>query len=180
MARRAGAPPWPAAAPRRRGWRRRSVVVIAPGPASSSDSGPAAGAVWSTIRPSRRKTTRSAQEASCASWVTTTPATPPWQRLADQPHHRLAVDRVQRAGRLVGQQQAPLADDRAGDRHPLPLAAGQLVGEPVGPLGQPEPVQRGQRRRPRAARADMPSSSSGSDTFSAAVSPASRLKSWKT
>ena len=31
-----------------------------------------------------------------------------------------------------------------------------------------------------ALRIDVPSSSSGSDTFSAAVSPGSRLKSWKT
>ena len=32
--------------------------------------------VWSVTRPSRRKTTRSAHEASWASWVTTTAATP--------------------------------------------------------------------------------------------------------
>ena len=43
---------------------------------ASSDSGPGRGVVWSTTRPSRRNTTRSAQDASWASWVTTTPATP--------------------------------------------------------------------------------------------------------
>ena len=46
-----------------------------------------------------------------------------------QPQHRLAGLGVQRPGRLVGQQQAALADQRPGDRHPLLLAAGQLVGE---------------------------------------------------
>src|SRR5262249_33427383 len=45
-------------------------------PAASSDSGPGGATVWSTTRPSRRKATRSAHDASCASWVTTTPATP--------------------------------------------------------------------------------------------------------
>ena len=59
-----------------RGWRRQGAGHRA-GPASNSDSGPSCSAVWSTIRPSRRNTTRSAQAASCASWVTTTPATPP-------------------------------------------------------------------------------------------------------
>src|SRR6185503_14509570 len=34
-----------------------------------SDSGPSAGVDWSTTWPSRRKTTRSAHEASWASWV---------------------------------------------------------------------------------------------------------------
>ena len=42
----------------------------------SNDSGLGGDMVWSTTRPSRRKTTRSAHEASCASWVTTTAATP--------------------------------------------------------------------------------------------------------
>jgi hypothetical protein len=40
------------------------------------------GAVWSMTRPSRRNTTRSAHEASCASWVTTTAATPACTRRA--------------------------------------------------------------------------------------------------
>ena len=40
------------------------------------DSGLGGGTVWSTTRPSRMNTTLSAQEASCASWVTTTADTP--------------------------------------------------------------------------------------------------------
>ena len=46
------------------------------GTSASNASGPSSGSVWSTTRPSRRKTTRSAHEASCASWVTTTAAKP--------------------------------------------------------------------------------------------------------
>ena len=46
--------------PVRKGRHRRS-------PAARSDSGPAGADVWSTTWPSRRKTTRSAQEANCAS-----------------------------------------------------------------------------------------------------------------
>jgi len=46
------------------------------GPGARSDSGCGSGFVWSTTRPSCRNTTRSAHDASCASCVTTTPATP--------------------------------------------------------------------------------------------------------
>ena len=48
---------------------------------------PEPAAVWSTSRPSRRNTTRSAHDASWASWVTTTPADATLARRADQPHH---------------------------------------------------------------------------------------------
>ena len=51
---------------------------------------------------------------------------------AKQAHHALAVDRVERAGRLVGEQQVTLPDDRAGDRHPLPLTAVTLDLTPSG------------------------------------------------
>ena len=149
-------------------------------PGASRDSGPGAGAVWSTIRPSRRNTTRSAQEASWASWVTTTRGHPALARVVHQAHHGFAVDRVQCAGRLVGQQQPAFADDGAGDRHALPFAAGQLVGVASARVGQARapptrraPAARAFARRRRRARA-------GRQTFSAAVSPASRLKSWNT
>ena len=136
--------------------------------------------VWSVTRPSRRNTTRSAHEASWASWVTTTAARPRLHARVDQPHDRLAVGRVQRARRLVGQQQPVLADHGAGDGHPLPLAAGQLVGEVLGPVAQAKLLEASSGRPARAFLAGMPSSSSGSETFSAAVSPGSRLKSWNT
>ena len=101
-------------------------------------------------------------------------------RGADQPHDAFAVDGVQRPGRLVGEQQPAVADHGAGDRHPLTLATRQLVGVAPGPVGEPELLER--RRSPPCGRPGrrVPSSSNGSDTFSAAVSPASRLKSWNT
>jgi hypothetical protein len=43
-------------------------------------------------------------------------------------HHRLGVDRVERAGRLVGEQQLTITDHGTSNRHPLPLATGKLVG----------------------------------------------------
>ena len=167
---------------RRRRARRRDpeAEVTAERPVASSDSGPAGRAVWSTIRPSRRNTTRSAHAASWASWVTITPATPRSQARAQQAHHGLAVHRVERAGGLVGQQQAPLAHHGPGDRDALALATRQLVGVAAGPLGQAQLARALAGRRPGRPGAPMPSSSSGSATFSAAVSPASRLKSWKT
>ena len=73
---------------------------------------------------------------------------------AQQAHDRLAVDRVERAGRLVGEQQPALADDRPGDRDPLALAAGELVGEAVGALGEAELLERLEPRRARGLGAD--------------------------
>ena len=60
---------------------------------------------------------------------------------AQQAHDRLAVHRVERAGRLVGEQEPALADDRPGDRDPLALAARELVGEAVRLLGDAELLQ---------------------------------------
>ena len=61
---------------------------------------------------------------------------------------------VQVAGRLVGEQQRRLGDQRPGHRDPLLLAAGELVGLVLGPVGQPDQVQRGQRPA-RGARAAL-------------------------
>jgi len=68
-----------------------------------------------------------------------------------QAQDRLAVLGVQGAGRLVCQQQAPGADERPRDRHPLLLAAREVVGEaPVEAL-QADLGQRVERLRPRRA-----------------------------
>ena len=90
------------------------------------------------------------------------------------PHDCLGVDRVERAGGLVGQQQPPLPDHGAGDRHPLALAAGQLVRIAVGLVGQAQFASAASPAA-RAFRPGSPSSSSGRLTFSAAVRPGSRL-----
>ena len=55
------------------------------------------------------------------------------------------VARVEVAGRLVAEQQARRADQRAGDRHALLLAAGQLRRQEVGAVGDADPVERGER-----------------------------------
>ena len=94
-------------------------------------------------------------------------------------HDALRVDRVQRARRLIAQQELAVADHRAGDRNPLAFTAGELIGEVAGPLGDAqlgEGLHPGRVRRPGRT----PSSSSGTVTFSMALKPASRLKSWKT
>ena len=67
----------------------------------------------------------------------------------DETHDGLPVDGVERAGRLVGEQQMPVTDDGTGDRHSLPLAAGQLVREPVGAVGEAELLERVRRGNPR-------------------------------
>ena len=54
----------------------------------------------------------------------------------DEPHDGLAARRVERARRLVREQQLPLSDRRSGDRDPLALATRELVGEVVRSLGQ--------------------------------------------
>ena len=59
--------------------------------------------------------------------------------------HRRRVVRVQVARRLVAQQQARLADQRAGDRDALLLAARQLARHEVGAMGDADALERRQR-----------------------------------
>ncbi len=47
-------------------------------------------------------------------------------QLAQQVHHRFAVDRVEVTGRLVGEEYGRIACDRAGDGDALLLTAGEL------------------------------------------------------
>src|SRR3954471_2047431 len=69
-----------------------------------------------------------------------------------QPQHLLAGLGVEGAGRLVGEHQPALTDDRPGDRDALLLPAGHLVREPVGQLGDAHLLQRRQRQAAGAAR----------------------------
>jgi hypothetical protein len=61
---------------------------------------------------------------------------------SQQAHDALAVDRVQRAGGLVGEQQAALADDRPRDRDALALAARELVRVAIGVVRDVERLER--------------------------------------
>ena len=60
-------------------------------------------------------------------------------QLVEQPQHVVAVRHVERADRLVGEQQPRPGHDRPGQQHPLPLAAGELrrVRRPRSPASSP-------------------------------------------
>ena len=69
---------------------------------------------------------------------------------------RLLVGQVDAGGRLVEDEQVRLAGQRAGDEHPLLLAAGQRGDAVAGPVGEPDDlegvVDRRAGRRGRAGR----------------------------
>ena len=73
---------------------------------------------------------------------------------AQQAQHQLAGLAVERAGGLVGEDQPARADQRAGDRDALLLAAGELVREAVGELVQADLLERGERLAARLAQPD--------------------------
>src|SRR4051812_6487779 len=73
---------------------------------------------------------------------------------AQQAQDHLPRDAVERAGRLVGEHEAPRPDERAGDRHALLLTTGELVGEAVGDLLQADLGERRERLPAGGARLD--------------------------
>ncbi len=83
----------------------------------------------------------------------------------EQPEHLEGRGAVEVAGGLVGEDDERLVGQRAGDRDPLALPAGQRRGQVTGPVGKPDPLQQFRARR-RAARGERPASSAGSSTFS--------------
>lgn len=58
-----------------------------------------------------------------------------------QLHHLPAAPAVERGGRLIGQDQAGLVGQRAGDGDALLLAAGERVGEVIGTRTDAELIQ---------------------------------------
>ena len=58
-------------------------------------------------------------------------------------HHLLAARRIQRSGRLVGQDHLPAVDQCPGNRHPLLLAARELVGQVLQTLRQTQSREQG-------------------------------------
>ena len=91
---------------------------------------------------------------------------------------RIAARGVERAGRLVGKDQAALADEGPGDRDALLLTAGEVVGIPVEVWSSPTDASASSAGAGVAGA--TPSSSSGSITFSTAVSEGTRLRRWNT
>ena len=63
-------------------------------------------------------------------------------QLVEQAHHVAGRHRVEVAGRLVGQDQVGVGHQGPGHGHPLLLAAGQLAGPVVDPVGQADPLER--------------------------------------
>ncbi len=87
--------------------------------------------------PASRWRTREAARETRSSCVTTRTVSPARGELGELPDDRLAGDRVEVAGGLVGEQHARPREEGARDGDPLALAAGQprrglarLVGEP--------------------------------------------------
>ena len=123
------------------------------------------------------KTTRSAQAAADGSWVTITSVRPPRvDGVAQQREHLAPGTQVQRARRLVREDDLGLADQRAGDRHALLLAAGELRRAVPGAVGQ---ADGGERLADGAARSRRPASRDGSATFCAAVSAREQVEGLK-
>ena len=163
----------------RRGPDRRALPDVARGQAVA-DRGAAARVSASRMTPSRRRSVaigargdrvvvRHEQDRHAALRA----------QLLEQLEHLSPGRRVERPGRLVGQQQPRLVRERAGDRDPLALAARQhrrlrarAARQPdLGQqLARPAPPARARGRRPNMA----------SWTFSDAVSVGSRLCAWKT
>jgi hypothetical protein len=76
------------------------------------------------------------------------------RQAGDQLDHLVAGHRVERPGRLVGQDQPPAAHDRAGNGDALLLAAREVVGEAVELLGEPDRGERLPCPRPGLAGSD--------------------------
>ena len=107
-------------------------------------------------RPSAISSTRSAAAATSCSWVTMTTARPCPVRPRSSPSRSAAAVLSRLPGRLVGEHQRRVVDERAGDREALLLAAGELVREVLGDRGDAQLLDqprcaRGTRRRARPA-----------------------------
>ena len=96
-------------------------------------------------RPACSRTVAPSRAASRALWVAISSAAPASATSASiSAEHRVAGRLVEAAGRLVGEDQPRPGGERPADRHPLLLAAGELLGVAVEQAREPEPV--GERR----------------------------------
>ena len=99
--------------------------------------------------PSRSCTSRPAHDATVASWVTMQDGGTGVPRGADEGfEHLLAREGVEGAGRLVGEHDRGPVHQRAGDGDALRLSSGHLVQAPVREVGDVEPLEHLERRRP--------------------------------
>ena len=94
------------------------------------------------IFPSRSSIVRWASAASRRLWVTRMTVSPfALVELLEDPADLLAPGGVEVPGRLVGEKDVGLVHERAGDGHPLHLAAGELAGQVAGALVEAEELQ---------------------------------------
>ena len=179
---------WRPAAPGRSPWSARGGRVSPPRAAAPGDRGrrsphrraPASASL--AIRPSTSCDRRGCAYRAARSglWVTRISVCPDRVEVEQQLADLLAGGGVQRPGRLVGEQQRGPVHQRPGDRHPLPLAAGQPGRVGVGGAGRS--AARPAARRP-AARGLRPAASRPAGRAAgrcpATVMSSSRLKNWK-
>ena len=147
MARRAGTPPVVGSGADSVAGRSRTPTLIGSGGRRGTLRGSRPAASGRRLLPSRRKTTRSAHEASWASWVTTTAAMPRWQaaRIRRMTASALVESSAPDGSSARSSWRSP--DHGAGDGDPLALATRELVGVVRRPVLQPEVLERLERRR---------------------------------
>ena len=111
--------------------------------ASGAASSSARGGPSNTISPFDMPTMRSAKRrASSTLWMLTiTGMSRSPARLRDQLHDLDRGLRIERGGRLVGEQELGLLHQRARDADALALAAGELVGALGGEVAEPDRVE---------------------------------------
>ena len=107
-------------------------------PAWSITASSVPASVTDAIEPSRRVTTWSTRSSTRGSWVATRTVMPSFARPLDGVEDPVGADRVELGGRLVGDDDRRRTDGPAGERQALLLAAGQLLGQMLGPVGEPE------------------------------------------
>ena len=148
----------------RRG-RSRGRAASGRGPSGGRSSAAAVAGLVRRRRSGRRPagSTRLACSATSSSWVIRTMVRPAALSRSNRPITSCGRVAVQVAGGLVGQQQRGRGDQRPGHGDPLLLAAGELVGQVVDPVGQARPARArpapgarrsaaAPRRRPAAVR----------------------------
>ena len=109
-----------------------------------------------TIIPSRISITRCACAATSCECVMTMTVWPLRESSFEQREHFDAALAVERAGRLVGEDDLAAVHERARDRDALLLAARELVRLVLEALGEPERARAALRRARGARPADMP------------------------
>ncbi len=93
----------------------------------------------------------------------------------EEPHDVLRALRVERAGRLVGEDEPGIVDERSRDRDSLLLAARHLVGMVARELRDADEFELLQRDRVCVRASGTPAYTIGSSTFSSALVRGSKL-----